>query len=107
MNIARLGGVVAGALLAVPLLSPIAASAAVQTPAAVAPVSYASDCEYTHWWNGSWHRHVRLVCDNDGYYGGGYRGHDRGGDFRGNHGGNHGGDHGGNHGGGDHRRGGR
>ena len=97
MNIARLGGVVAGALLAVPLLSPIAANAAVQTPATAAPVSYVSDCGYTHWWDGTWHRHVRWVCDNDGYYYGGgrdFRGHDRGGDFRGNHGDNHGDNHG-------------
>lgn len=98
MNIARLGGVVVGALLAVPLLSPLAANAAVQTPAAVAPVSYAADCGYTHWWDGHWHHGVRWICDGGydnggGYYGGGN--HDRGGHSdRGGHDGGHaGGDH--------------
>ena len=87
MNLARLGGVIAGAMLAVPLLSPVAASAAVQAPASATPVTFASDCGYTHWYNGYWHRYARWVCDDDGgyYYGGGnFRGHDfRGDEHRG------------------------
>ena len=95
MNLARLGGVIAGAMLAVPLLSPVAASAAVQAPASATPVTFASDCGYTHWYDGYWHRYARWVCDDDGgyYYGGGgnFRGHDfRGGDHRSGGGEHHG-----------------
>lgn len=83
MNFLRLGGVLAGAML----LAPVAAStanAAEISPASVSTPAFAGDdCYYSHWWNGSWHRHVRLVCDDgDDYYGGTYY---NGGGFRGNH----------------------
>src|ERR1700757_4041590 len=95
MKFMRLGGVLAGAMLLAPLATSTAQAAEI-TPASVAPSAYvqSDDCNYTHWWDGRWHRHVRLVCDGDDYYyGGGWNrgGHfNRGGDHRGNFGGNHG-----------------
>jgi hypothetical protein len=114
MKFIRLGGVLAGAMLLAPLATSTAQAAEI-TPASVAPSAYvqSDDCYYSHWWDGSWHRHVRLVCDNDdnNYYGGGgnfhrgghfnrggdhgnrgnFSGGNRGGNFRGNSGGNSGG----------------
>ncbi len=77
-----LGGVLAAAFCGAALLGAPAQAATVHKTAAAVP-AMASDCWYTHTYNGYWHHHARYVCDNDDdyydgdyypgyYYGGGY-----------------------------------
>ena len=89
MMLRTLGGVLAAAFCGAALLSAPAQAATVEKTAAAAPSAVptmASDCWYSHTWNGYWHRHARYVCDDDDdyyydndyyyypgyYYGGGY-----------------------------------
>jgi hypothetical protein len=73
MKLIHLGGVVAAAVLAVPMLTSVA-SAAEQAPATPASASFGSDCTWTHYWDGYFHRNARLICDDTNYYGGYYYG---------------------------------
>jgi len=87
MMLRTLGGVLAAAFCGAALLGAPAQAATVEKTAATVP-AMASDCWYTHTYNGYWHRHVRYVCDyydgdyydgdyyDGGYYDGGYGGYD-------------------------------
>jgi hypothetical protein len=88
MMLRTLGGVVAAAFCGAALLGAPAQAATVGKTTAAVP-AMASDCWYSHNYDGYWHHHARYVCDNDDYYDDGdyYPGDYYGGGYYGGHGG--------------------
>jgi hypothetical protein len=79
MRLPALAGAAAAAALTLSLGAPMANAADTRAASGAAPAS-ASDCWWTHYWDGFWHHHARLVCDHDYYYDSHGFYHDR--DFR-------------------------
>jgi hypothetical protein len=61
-------GAAAAALLTVALGAPMANAADTRTASPATPAA-ASDCWWSHYYDGYWHHHSKLLCDHDYSYG--------------------------------------